>query len=267
MNQEEQNQIEADRIDVIDYIKIISKRRWLILGFLLVFLIITGILTFLLPTEYKAETLIEIGGAGNELWESPTQIVEKINSGVYGDYLGIKAENPKNTNLVKIEITSKDKEDATKALENISESILRSHESRKAFIKAAGKRDVESLQAKLDALEEKKKDLGVQLDILEKIPPYQQTITIQLALFDIRDRVETKEGQIESLYLKIGSIQKSTEDIFSTKVIKEPTISIRPIITRILFNMVVAGILGLFFGIFFAFGKEWWNKNRLRLRA
>lgn len=262
MDQEEQSQIDAEEINIIEYIRIILKRKWLILGFLLVFLIGAGVFTFLFLTKYKAETLMEIGVVEGKLLENPTQVVEKIQGGVYGSYPGIKTENPKNTNLIKIDITSKNQEDAKKALENISKSILMNHNSKRVVKEVAAEEEIKRLQNKIASLETEKKNLEAQLDILEKIPPYQQTLTTQLALSDVRDRLERKEGRIGSLYLEISSLQRSIEDILPTKIIKDPTISTKAVKIRLLFNMVVAGILGLFAGIFLALGKEWWEKNR-----
>lgn len=266
MNREEQIQQDYETIDLIDYIRIILKRKWLIFGFVVVFLILAGTLTFSLLKRYTAEALLEIGVIEKELFEDPLQVVEKIKSGVYGNYSGIKVENLKNTNLVKIEIISEDPESPKKALEEISKSILQNHEKKKAGKEAMVERDIKRFQVKIDSLKEAKEDLGAQLDILEKIPPYQKTLPIQLALSDVRDRIGRKEGQIENLYLEISSLQGLIEDIIPTRLIKDPTISAKKTQTRFLFNMVVAGVLGLFVGIVLAFGKEWWEKNKLKLK-
>ena len=45
-------------------------------------------------------------------------------------------------------------------------------------------------------------------------------------------------------------------------IIKEPTISHETVKPRILFNMIIASVLGLFLGICLAFLMEWWEKNK-----
>lgn len=265
MNREEKNQIANEGINLIDYIRIILKKKWLILGFLLVGLIIAGVFSLSFPKSGRVETVIEIGVAGKDLLENPSQVVEKIKSGVYGDYPGIKVENPNNTNLVKIEAISEDRAQTIKALEGINNTIVRDHEEKKAAKETVVKKEIEKIQTQINFLEEEKKTLEAKIDTLEKIPPAQQTFSIQFALLDTKGKLSNMEKEIWDLSLLINTHQKSLEDILSTKIIKEPTAFEESLQTRILFNTILAGILGLFLGIFLALGKEWWEKNKAKI--
>jgi len=120
---------------------------------------------------------------------------------------------------------------------------------------------------------------------------YEQTPGTQFALFDAKEKLANKEDDIENLYLRINSLQRTIEDynsqvnslertiddynstidslnaslagIRETKIVKAPTVSENPIKPKKKLNIVIAGVLGLFIGMFVAFGKEWWEKANL----
>ncbi len=231
MNQEEKIQPDYDEVDFMEYVRIIIKRKWLILGLFLIGLMAAGILTSLLTNlslkTYKVETSFEIGRFGGDSpLEAPSQVIEKIKSGVYGTYPGIETSNPANTNLIKMEIISTNPEGAKKALESINKSILANHNSQ-----IETKKNI--LEAKIARLQE---------DINFLIP---------------------KNQQIASLKLEIYSLQKQIENFQPTQIIQELVIleeakkGLSPIL-----NLIIGGILGIFIGMFLAFGKEWWDKNK-----
>ncbi len=228
MNQEIQNQIEADEINITDYIRIIRKRKWLILGIFLTVLIGTGVFTFLLPENYKVETSLEIGIIDRHLLEDPSQVVEKIKGSIYGNYPGIKVTNPKGTNLVKTEIVSKEPEDAKEILESINKSILTGHTNKLDSQRDILKNNIELLQEKIDFLLSKGQETAI-------------------------------------LQLEIYRLQRPIEDLQPTKIVQEPTIFERPVKPNLIFNLIIAGVLGLFVGIVLALGKEWWEKNKAKI--
>ncbi len=237
MNQENKSQFEYDEINLMDYIRIIIKRKCLILGFLLAGLIISGGLTFLLPINYKTETCLEIGNYSKEYSkegvlylypiENTLQVMEKIKGGFYGDYLGAETSNPPKTSLVKIEIISEDLEGTKKTLENINRSILEEHNNRIEAKKEILENSIEKLQEKIDFLLAKNKE-------------------------------------VETLELEICNIQRQIGDVQPSRIIKEPAVvsEKKPNLT---FNLICGGILGIFLGVFLAFGKEWWEKNKSRI--
>ena len=217
MDQQQTPKTEYDEINLADYIRIIIKRKTLILSFLLIGLIIAGGLTFLLPINYKIRTFLEVG------IEYPLQVAEKINSNFYGDYLGIEATNPSRTDLIKIEIVSRDPEDAKRTLENINKSILEDYNQK--------------MEAKKEILENSIKELKERINFL--LP---------------------RSKEVEMLELEIIKIQKQIDDVQPTEVIKEPIVvsGKKP---NLLFNLICGGLFGIFLGLFSAFGKEWWTKS------
>jgi len=359
MNQEEKISTEYDEIDLMDYVKVIIKRKWLILTIFLGSAIAAGVFSFIMPKVYKIDTSLEIGTVAEGTVEDPTQVKEKIDGDVYGifvrekleipkeKYPKIKIENPKNTRLMNIKIESSETEKAKDVLEEINNLILAEHqkeikvkidlinqniktteekikltesdiekivnkikitesdiEKTKNKIKPL-ESDIERVKNKIEYAGEEKENLEAKVEALEKVLVYEQTPGTQFALFDAKEKLANKKQEIENLYSRINSLKieienqnltinslertkddynsqinslrtnieslnsqinslrASLDDVKPTKVLKSPTISERPVKPNKKLNIAIAGILGLFVGVFLAFGKEWWEKSRL----
>jgi len=326
---EEKKQFE-DEIDLMDYVKVIFKRKRTILFWFFGLIIIAGVLSFfVLPKVYKIDTALEIGALQGRLIESPIQLVGKIDGDVYGikvrEDLNIleaewpkrKTENPKETNLIRIVIESKETERSENILKEVNNLILKEHQDiiniekdliEKKIITAENKiesteedilivnkkiepleNDIERINNKIESAEKEKESLGEKVGALQQQFIYEQTPGTQFALFDAKEKLANKEDDIENLYLRINSLQRTIEDynsqvnslertiedynssidsleasladIRETRVVKAPTVSEEPVKPKKKLNIAIAGVLGLFIGVFMAFGKEWWEKN------
>jgi len=284
---EEPIQTEYDEIDLMDYVKVLLKRKWLILAIFLGAAMVVGVFSFLMPKVYKIDTALEIGQAAGVPIEDPGQVVEKIKGDVYGifareklgipeeKYPKIKTENPKDTRLISLAIESAEPQQAKNILEEINNLILAEQQEKIKVKKGllennieVAKKDIERIKAKIGFLEEERKNLEAKVEALQKILPYQQDPGTQFALFDTKEKLEQKKQEIENRYLEINSLenqinslQGQIEDIRPTQVIESPTVSASPIKPRPLLNIVIAAVLGLFIGVFLAFFQEWWEKS------
>lgn len=228
MNQQNGYQKEYEEIDLINYLKVILKRKWLILTVFLVVVIGIGIVSFLTPKVYKIDTSLEIGTIGGQPLEHPLQVAEKINSDVYGRVVGIKATNPPYTNLVNIETTSKEPQKIKEILGEIERSILTEHNNKIDYQKSLLEKEIEKLQEKMNFL------------------------------------ISQNQKETVFLQLEIKNLQWQKETIQPTKIIKEPTVSEKPVRPKTFLNIVIAAVLGIFIGVVSAFFKEWWDKNKAR---
>lgn len=305
MNQEEKFQPAYEEVDLIDYVKIIIKKWWLIISVSLIVVAVAGVWSFLTPKLYRIDTVLEIGGFDNSLIENPAQLVEKLKVGTYKiivmdklniverDYPEVKITNPKDTSLIIREIESDNTQRAVLVLEEVNKLILGDHQekikNKKELIEKniklleqnieVAKNDIERIKVKIGFLEEEKNNLEEKIDTLQKILPYQQDPGTQFALFDTKEKLASKKQEIEDSYLKINSLEEKInsiknqinspsmqiEQIKPTKVIKSPTISENPIKPKPLLNIVIAAFLGLFVGILIAFLKEWWERNKTKV--
>jgi capsular polysaccharide biosynthesis protein len=277
MNGENKTQAEYDEIDLMDYVKVIIKRIRLILAVFLAMTIAVIVASLVMPKIYKIETSLEIGSIGGAIVEVPSQIVEKINNDVYGilvrqelgisedKYPKIKTENPKDTNLVTISIESDKTQEAKNILGDINNLILKEHEEKIQKKKELIQQDIERSKNKITSLEEEKKNLEAKVASLQRVLVYQQDPGSQFAFFDTKENLEKKKQEIESLYMGINLLQGALDDVRFTSVIKEPIASEKPVKPNLILNTVIAAVLGLFLGVFLAFIKEWWEKNRGKL--
>ena len=327
----EKIQQEYEEIDLMDYVKVILKRKWLILAVFFGAAIVAGVFSFLMPKVYKIDTSLEVGQIAGEAVEVPGQVVEKIKSDVYGifvreklqipeeKYPKIKIENPKDTNLITLVIESAKPPESKNILEAINNLILAEHQekikTKKELIgqdikttedkiklaesdieKTKNKiepinEDIKRIENKIANAEEEKENLEAKVDALQKVLPYQQDPGTQFALFDTKEKLANKKQEIENLYLTINSLKRSKEDldvqinsiktsieslnaqinalkasldeIKPTQVIKSPTVSEKPVKPNKKLNIAIAGILGLFVGVFLAFFQEWWEKSKV----
>ncbi|MBZ9578631.1 hypothetical protein KJA14_02160 [Patescibacteria group bacterium] len=234
MNQEEKIQTEYEEIDLMDYVKVILKRKWLILAVFLAAVIVAGVFSWFSPKFYKIDTSLEIGRiigqvteAPFEVVEPPEQLVEKINNGIYGWFPGIKISNPTDTNLIKIEAISKEPQKTKKILENINELILAEHNNKINSQKNLLEKEIEELQEKIDFF----------------ISKGQETAILQL---------------------EINNLQRKKEALQPTQVIREPTISENPVRPKPLLNIIIAAVLGVFIGIFWAFSRSGGRKAKYK---
>jgi uncharacterized protein involved in exopolysaccharide biosynthesis len=245
MDQEEKIQTEYEEIDLMDYVKVLFERKWLILVVFFGAAIVAGIFSFISPRVYQVNTVLEIGKIDSELLEQPAQLIEKIKGDVYKSFIQgklnvseekypqIKAENPKDTNLIKIEIESERPELAKNILTEINNLILKEHQ--------------EQFEKRKSKIEENIKEIQSELTLLEK------------------QKVYSDEG-ISQLQITILNLKEKINNAEPTKVINPPTISPNPIRPKPVLNIVIAGILGIFIGVFLAFFQEWWEKNKLKLK-
>ncbi len=295
MDQQEK-QFEYDKeIDLMDYVKVILKRKRMILIVFLITIIVAGVFTWFSPKVYKIDTSLEIGTIGGTAIEDPKQVMEKINNRVYGNHSGIKAINPEGTNLIIIEIESKEGPEGDKTiLEEINNLILEKHQEKikieqelleKKILSVENdielsEQDIERIKARIRFLEEEKKNLENKEKFLEQTLPYEK-VKEQLsgslfALLDLREKLAAKKQEIENGYLSVNSCEKTInslryqidslgrqiKDIRFTEILKASTISVKQ---RLIFNMVISAILGVFLGIFLAFLQEWWNKDKVKI--
>jgi len=250
---EEPIQTEYDEIDLMDYVKVLLKRKWLILVMFLGAVIAAGVFSFLMPKIYKIDTSLEIGQIAGGVVEAPGQVVEKIKGDVYGifvreklqipeeKYPKIKIENPKGTNLITLVIESAKPPESKNILEEMNNLILERHQEeikvKKELIEkdiktAEGKiklvesdiektknkikpidSDIERIENKIVFAEEEKKNLEAKIEALEGVLIYQQDPGTQFALFDTKEKLANKKQEIENLYLTINSLRRSKEDL------------------------------------------------------
>ncbi len=242
---------------------------------------------------------------GDSLIEKPEQVIEKIKNDVYGvavreklniserDFPKIKTNNVKDTNLITISIESDKSEQAKNVLAEINSLIITKHQDRTSKEKELIEKnisadenkiksmdsDIERINNKIKFVEEEKVNLESKILALQKTLIYMQDPGTQFALFNTKEELSTKKQEVEDLYreitdldmqkenvnTEINSLKASLDNLKFTRIVKDPTVSDKIVSPRPVLNVGIAGVLGLFVGIFAAFGKDWWEKNGMQI--
>ncbi len=132
--------MDKNEIELIDYLNILWKRKWLILILTSFFILAAGIISFLQPPQWEVDAIImpskfliqiEGGPLKEVLPVGPKQIAGQINQAVYNNLIAaelnldirklprLKAENIKDTNLVQVSVKGKDIEKAKLILNSL----------------------------------------------------------------------------------------------------------------------------------------------------
>ena len=230
-----------EEINLMDYIKIIIKRKKLILGISLIAILLASLFSFLSAKTYKIDTVIEIGQVAGKQIEVADLIIGKIESDVYGvvarerlslsekDYLEIRAERLKETRLIRVSIESANTQEASDILNEINNLILEKHQMKYDERFSLAKKYITGIEDELKYLKNYKAyaDLGI--------------AQLNEQLFDKRERLDNSR---------------------MTAVVKKPTVADEPIKPKPLINIALAGFLGFFLSLFIIFFKEWWENNK-----
>lgn len=263
-NQNYQN----DEINLIDYIKVIIKRKKMIVGIGIVFVAaatIASLQTSRMPKVYQIDSTVRIGAIGRSLF-SVNEIIEKLKNRKMLQSIisktsedltvedlkkAIEVENIKDTNLFRIQMESAEPDIAISILNEIENKfILDGDESYK--------KNIVIVKEELRDLEERK------AGIKESIKNYKQKISKH----KLSSRFSSVLGSIvkyEDIYSDIDKREYILKERLSAAknfgIVELPfksTDSIRP---GKKLNIVISAILGLTLGIFIAFFMEFWDKN------
>ena len=197
-------------IELIDFLNIIWKRKGLIILSTLFLVIAAGVISFLLPPKWEVDALIQPSkyiiqteaGAYNEIVVvDPKQIAEQINEASYNYLIAaelnlniifpkLKAENLRDTNLVKISTRANDVEKAKLILYSLFNN-LKNELDKKVDIEIKGiDSQIKSNEIEKFRIEEEIKVNKNKLNIIK-----QRKKEIEKEMSDIRKRIESLEKE------------------------------------------------------------------------
>lgn len=208
--------MEEKEIELIDLLNVIWKRKWLIIIPTFFFIIASGIISFLLTPTWEVDAIIQPGrffvqteaGQFEEIVVvDPEQIASQINQDSYNSLIAselnldvrkfpkLRAENLRNTKLVRISLREQDVGKAKLILNSLLKYL--SQELEKADIETP---EVD-IQIKSNELE--KIRIGKEIKIVENKLSIikQRKIEIEKGMSDVRQRIESLEEE-QRLILK-----------------------------------------------------------------
>ncbi len=259
-------QYAGDEIDLRDYIKVIIKRKKVVLFIFSIGVIITTIVTFLMPKTYEASTIISIGNVAGALISKPEAIqvlkskkmlssaLRKFNLNVAGPEK-INLEDITGTNLLRLKIEYDDPDLAVKICEAIANSFI-----------SKGKdiydRNFSLLNEKMGDLKQRERIIKKEIKRLnQKISTHQMEDFDSLHLQDTLLSYEnTYAGLNDKIYLLKNKLINSKE----FELFESPSKPKSPIKPNKKLNIAVSAVSGLMLGIFGAFFQEYWEKGKVK---
>ena len=230
-----------DEFALMDYLNVIWKRKWLIVIPTLFLVIAVGIISFLLPKKWEIDAIIqpskflfqtEAGQFNEIVVVNPSQIAGQINQESYNHLIAIqlnldirefpklKAENLKNTNLVRVSTKEKDTEKAKLILFSLF-NHLKGQLDEKVDIEIKGvdsdikskeidmlriKGEIKGNKNKFDIVKQRKKDIEREMnDIRKRIEALEKEQQLSLK------RENRSESESLAMLLYSNEIQQSLE--------------------------------------------------------
>jgi len=251
-----------DEIELMDYLNVIWKKKWLIILPTLFCVVIVGIISFRLPHIWEVDAIIqpskilvktEQGQFEEVVVVSPKQIVGQISQESYNRLIGaelnldirtfpeLKAENIKDTNLVKVSIRERDTEEAKLILlslfkhlkADLDEKIdiemkgIDSQVKNQEIVKTMIEDQIKVFKSKLRIVKQRKKEIEAEMsDVRKRIKSLEEEQSVNLK--------KEKRSESESLGMLLYSneIQQSLRyhntlnELLNNKKIEEENLNL-----------------------------------------
>jgi uncharacterized protein involved in exopolysaccharide biosynthesis len=201
-----------NEIELMDYLNVLWKRKWFIIIPALLCFIAAAIISSLLPPKWEIDALIQpskfsIETNGGQFEEvvaiNPKQIAAQINQAIFDHLIAdelnmdikklpkLKAENPKNTNLVLVSLKEKDVKKAKLILHSLFNHLKRELDEKVDMEKKWIDYQVKSEEIEKLSIEEEIKAYKNKLNIIK-----QRKHEIEREMSDIRNKIRIVDKEL-----------------------------------------------------------------------
>lgn len=261
-----------EEIELIDYLRVIYKRKWLIVILALVAIIVVGVVSLRMPKVYHAEAIISIGKVFDKTTLTPVSTPEEVMESLLFRYgsnslnidgreegYSLKAELVRGTSFVKITVEGSDIVGAKDALKRVTDKVTEEHfEKTKVSIQPYEARltrleaDVERIQKWVISAEKK----------LEKANPDKDYLFL---LIMAQNYILQREDELRKIREDILFYRSLTDNLerYKTSLIGKIKTNKSPVRPKIKRNLLLAGAVGLMLSIFLAFFVEYVEKAKI----
>lgn len=243
-----------DEIELMDYMNVIWKRKWLIILPTFFLVAITGIVSFLLPEKWEVDSIIvpskfliqtEQGQFEEVLVVDPKQIAGQINQGSYDNLLAaryniernqfpdLKAENLRDTNLIRISVRYEDPQKAKSLLLSLFTHLKRDFD-RKIDVELKGvdtaifgkenliRSEEIAIKDKFNAIkikenEIKAKKMDIQSKEIGKTKLKQEILNAENRIKISAERVQNILEEMKSVKQRIDELEEQLKEVLSEK--------------------------------------------------
>lgn len=288
--------LEADEIDLREYVAVLWRRRWLILAVVVAALAAAAAASFAMPRVYKVETVLALaqvqggfygnqqvgtgeagkqpaglqaGSYGNQAVAKEVLLSEDFlrqaagraglpQDRAYLDLLAraLKVDPVQGSNLIRIALETSDPGAAKALLESMAALYAQKSEEELAAQKNL-------LRRQLAAVEKWQADLDQGIDQARQLLAGSAGAGGIEARFERAMALTAMQGQEQlrlALIDRYLSLQRELASIKGVQVIQPPEVPVRPVRPRPALNLAVAGVLGLMAAVLLAFVLEYFAR-------
>jgi len=306
------NEYENEK-ELMDYLNVIWKRKWLIIIPTFVIVVAVGVYSFFLPQIWEVDAIIQPckgffqnqeGQFREYVVDDPKHIAVKINQRTYNSLIAtelnldirsfpeLKAENLRDTKLVKIYAKVNDVEKAKLILYSLFNHLKRDLDKEVDVEMKGMEEEIRTYKNKLNIVKQRKKDIEKEMsDIRKRIESLEkeqrlslkkenrsESESLTMLLYsneiqqslryhnELNELLSSKKIEEQDINLEISNLNERKRRIDYTQLIQEPTSSLGPVFPKKKRNVMIAGILGLMIFTSLAFFLEYIEKQKIKVK-
>jgi capsular polysaccharide biosynthesis protein len=229
-----------DEIELIDYLNVLWKRKWLIIIPTFFLVVAVGIYSFLLPKKWEIDAIIvpskfliqtEQGAFNEVVVVDPKQIASQINEAAYDSLIAaelnldirefpeLEADNIRDTKLVRISIKEKDIEKAKQILHSLFSHLKRDLDKKieVEFKDIDTQIETNKNLIKQKGLNIKNKGSEIRLNQIEKNKARQKILSSENKLKISQDRVKSIIEEMKDVKKRTDELEKQQREALSEK--------------------------------------------------
>ncbi len=249
-----------DEISLMEIISIIIKRKWIIVACLLFTIIATFFYILTKKPIYESKAVVQIGYNGEKTStkvlniEDPASLawVLKNTEGLFS--VNVEKADRSNLDILSLTIRNRDPYQAQASLEKVTNNLINRHSLLYNQL-------LSYKQNQLDSLKKQLQSVQVQLKLFEKkISLLINDNTNNMLLILEKEKLVKNQFELEQ---KISEQEflLSENYIRPTRVLKGPTLALKPIGRNKLFYIGLASVLGVMIGVMLALFVEYFQKH------
>ncbi|MBA7512459.1 hypothetical protein ES705_04464 [subsurface metagenome] len=272
-------ELQEEEIDLREYINVLLKRKGIIILIFIIAVITAALVSyFALSPVYQSSVVFSVNKIDNRVVINITEALEIMKSDVVLDEvingmglegtltLGqlksrITTESLKGTNFIKVSVEHDTPEKAKSWVENIIEVFIKQNQVEyQERVKLLVDRlkvleeQIAEFEKNIMDIEKSKKKIATIEELSEGEKQFQISLLLNSSVTE-RSLYNNLTNQANNLKASL----KSCEDFKIINYAQLPAIPIKP---NKKLNILIAGVLGLFAGIFVAFFLEFWQKGK-----
>lgn len=279
-----------EEIELIDYFKVIWRRRRMIIGGTLACVLAVLTMSLLLPKTYETDLYIQIGQVWEKSLEDTYRVAEIINSESFLDKVREKTHLPMTTyrmkkekiviaktidagkklvvavpQLVEIVTRANTPEKAVELAETAAELVIQEHKPRFDELMYEYNHYENGLANQIQAIQNEVRELEILLKRQRTNPQVNAPAVILL-----QAQLEQKQSQLlgymrEIRDVKLNNVSKARSE--NTRVLLRPVLPEKPVSLNIVLNILVTGIIGMIVFLILAFFLEYLAQVKQSERA